>query len=67
MNNFKDQSVTCPHCGYSIRMTLDASAGSQDFYDDCPSCCNAIHLHLTVNEAQRSIQLFVDADDEQIF
>ncbi len=67
MNNFKDQNIECPHCGHSIRMTLDASAGSQEFYDDCPACCNAIHLTLNINEAQKTIQLFVDADDEQIF
>ncbi|WP_413111478.1 CPXCG motif-containing cysteine-rich protein [Thaumasiovibrio sp. DFM-14] len=67
MNNFKNQNIICPHCGHMIKMTLDVSAGSQDFYDDCPACCNAIHLQLNIDEASQSIQLFVDADDEQIF
>ncbi|EED26077.1 conserved hypothetical protein [Vibrio sp. 16] len=46
---------------------MDASNGSQNFYDDCPACCHAIHLNMMVNEQMDSIELFVDADDEQIF
>lgn len=34
MRNFTEKSVTCPHCGHGIRLTLDASNGSQEFYDD---------------------------------
>ncbi|HDL9481753.1 TPA: CPXCG motif-containing cysteine-rich protein [Vibrio cholerae] len=67
MRNFTEKSVTCPHCGHAIRLTLDASNGSQDFYDDCPACCHAIHLNMTVDELHDTIELYVDADDEQIF
>ncbi|NAW56933.1 CPXCG motif-containing cysteine-rich protein, partial [Vibrio sp. V36_P2S2PM302] len=65
--NYTERTVRCPHCGHSIGITLDASNGSQDFYDDCPACCNAIHLSMTVNEVTDSVDLYVDADDEQIF
>lgn len=67
MRNFTEKSVLCPHCGHSIRLTLDASNGSQEFYDDCPACCHAIHLNMTVDELQDTVELYVDADDEQIF
>nr|WP_086938655.1 CPXCG motif-containing cysteine-rich protein [Thaumasiovibrio occultus] len=67
MSNFTHQTITCPHCGQHIRMALDASAGDQEFYDDCPACCSPIHLQLTVDEVHRTIQVQVDADDEQIF
>lgn len=46
MRNFTEKSVVCPHCGHGIRLTLDASNGSQEFYDDCPACCHAIHLNM---------------------
>ena len=59
--------VTCPHCGHAIGITLDATNGSQNFYDDCPACCNAIHLSMMVNEQLDEIELSIDADDEQIF
>ncbi|NIY81349.1 CPXCG motif-containing cysteine-rich protein [Vibrio hepatarius] len=67
MRNYTEKFVTCPHCGHSISITLDASNGDQEFYDDCPACCNAIHLNMMVNEQLDTIELFVDADDEQIF
>jgi transcription elongation factor Elf1 len=67
MKNYTERMVNCPHCGHSIRITLDASNGSQEFYDDCPACCHAIHLNMMVDERLDKIELFVDADDEQIF
>lgn len=31
----------CPHCGESIQIVVDASAGAeQDYVEDCPVCCN---------------------------
>ena len=67
MNNYTEKHVSCPHCGHSIGITLDASNGSQDFYDDCPACCNAIHLDMQVDEVRDRINLSIDADDEQVF
>ncbi|KJY81533.1 molybdopterin-guanine dinucleotide biosynthesis protein A [Vibrio galatheae] len=67
MRKYTEKMVSCPHCGHSISLTLDASNGSQNFYDDCPACCHAIHLSMTVNEQMDKIDLLIDADDEQIF
>ena len=49
MQKYTEKHVSCPHCGHGINITLDASNGSQDFYDDCPACCNAIHLDMQVD------------------
>lgn len=67
MRNYSEHAVSCPHCGHKIHITLDASAGSQEFYDDCPACCHALHLNMQVDDQHKTIHLFVDADDEQIF
>lgn len=67
MKTLSNQSIICPHCGQTIRVTLDTSNGSQDFYDDCPACCHSIHLNMYVNEQHDCIDLSIDADDEQIF
>ncbi|NOH96355.1 CPXCG motif-containing cysteine-rich protein [Vibrio sp. 99-70-13A1] len=67
MHNYTEKRVNCPHCGHSIGITLDASNGSQDFYDDCPACCRAIHLDMQVDELNDRINLTIDADDEQVF
>ena len=32
--------ITCPHCGESIEIVLDAGSGSrQDYVEDCEVCC----------------------------
>lgn len=67
MRKYTEKRVTCPHCGHAIDITLDATNGSQNFYDDCPACCNAIHLSMMVNEQLDEIEFSIDADDEQIF
>jgi len=67
MKEFTEKTIVCPHCGHSVRIELDASNGSQEFYDDCPACCNTMHLNMMVDDLQDTIELTVDADDEQIF
>ncbi|MFA0193683.1 CPXCG motif-containing cysteine-rich protein [Vibrio artabrorum] len=67
MHKYTEKHVSCPHCGHGISITLDASNGSQDFYDDCPACCHAIHLDMQVDEVRNRINLSIDADDEQVF
>ncbi|MCD9528954.1 CPXCG motif-containing cysteine-rich protein [Photobacterium carnosum] len=67
MHKYSNQNVSCPHCGHIIKIPLDASAGSQEFYDDCSICYHPIHLTMEVDELHKTINLFVDADDEQIF
>lgn len=67
MHKYTEKHVSCPHCGHAINITLDASNGSQEFYDDCPVCCNPIHLDMQVDEIREKISLSIDADDGQVF
>lgn len=67
MKTISRKFYSCPHCGHSIEVTLDTSQGSQEFYDDCPACCQTIHLTMQLDELHDEIQLSVDADDEQYF
>jgi Cysteine-rich CPXCG len=35
-----DAWITCPHCGESIEIALDAGSGSrQEYVEDCEVCC----------------------------
>ncbi|MGB5856665.1 MAG: CPXCG motif-containing cysteine-rich protein [Oceanisphaera sp.] len=67
MRDFFEKSIQCPHCGHRISITVDASAGSQDYVEDCSACCNPMHLKVIRNEMTDQVELSVDADDEQIF
>ena len=63
----KFKPLPAPICGHHIHVALDTTNGDQDYFEDCPACCNAIHMKMHIDEAQRKVQLSVDSDDEQVF
>lgn len=67
MIQYAYKRIACPHCGHSTQVELDASLGDQEFFEDCLVCCNPIHLRLHRDELFDRLQLFVDADNEQLF
>lgn len=41
----------CPHCGESIQVVVDPSAGDeQEYIEDCPVCCNPNLLRIAFDE-----------------
>jgi hypothetical protein len=38
---------SCPYCGEAITFVIDASAGEQDYVEDCQVCCRPIVLSVT--------------------
>lgn len=62
-----NRTISCPHCGHHVHFQFDMSNGDQDYYEDCPACCNAIHLNMHLNELKQKVELSVDADDEQYY
>ncbi len=67
MNMLSERYIQCPQCGHWIPITLDASNGDQEFYEECPACCNAIHINMQLNQIRDKLDITIDADDEQIF
>ena len=59
--------IKCPHCAHHLFISLDTTAGDQDYYEACDACCNDVHLNMHIDEYQQKIQLTVDSDDEQIY
>ena len=42
-----ESDYTCPHCGETIVVPVDPSAGTEQSYvEDCPVCCSPIILHV---------------------
>ncbi len=62
-----EKRIRCPHCGHHLHVTIDSSAGDQNYYDECPACCMEIHYTLHIDEYHQKIHLGVDSDDEQVF
>ncbi len=46
------ESVTihCPYCGEGYETTVDLSAGSQSYIEDCAVCCRPIEIVLRVDD-----------------
>lgn len=40
------RTVQCPYCGESFETTVDLSAGSTSYIEDCQVCCQPIELSL---------------------
>ncbi len=61
------KTIICPFCGHPTHITLDVSGDDQDDVEDCSNCCNPIHIVMHKDEANRTVQVFVDADNEQYY
>ena len=44
-----ERSVSCPFCGERIDITVDLSAGGQEYTEDCQVCCRPILLDIMVD------------------
>lgn len=55
-------SVTCPYCGETVELAVDASAGSADYVEDCPVCCRPMQVRVEVEG--ESLDVRVKTGDE---
>ncbi|WNO60659.1 CPXCG motif-containing cysteine-rich protein [Rheinheimera sp. MMS21-TC3] len=62
-----NRNIDCPFCGYPMQLTIEVTDDDQDYVEDCSNCCNPIHIRVHKDEQHRSIQVFIDADDEQYY
>ena len=47
----------CPYCGEPIELVIDASAGSQEYIEDCFVCCRPITVSVSVDDEFVSINV----------
>ena len=57
------QDVECPYCGEVISLSLDSSAGSQRYIEDCHVCCRPITVMLGV-DADGDASVHVQSQDD---
>ncbi|MCG9696633.1 CPXCG motif-containing cysteine-rich protein [Shewanella sp. Isolate11] len=62
-----DKVISCPHCGHHQHINIDTSSGDQEYYDDCQICCNPIHMRMHIDPQHHKVELYIDADDEQVY
>ena len=42
--------IDCPYCGERIEILLDASAGDQNYIEDCQVCCRPITVRVSIDD-----------------
>jgi hypothetical protein len=42
--------LSCPYCGETIEVLIDASSGDQQYIEDCQVCCRPISMGVHVDE-----------------
>lgn len=48
MDPLASVQVDCPYCGASLEITVDVSAGRQEYIEDCQGCCKPMQLRVRV-------------------
>lgn len=56
--------IDCPYCGARFITTADASAGDQDYVEDCQICCRPIEFALRTDPEGHLLGVEVRRDDE---
>ncbi|MDB5974234.1 MAG: CPXCG motif-containing cysteine-rich protein [Nevskiales bacterium] len=56
--------VTCPACWESIELTVDLSAGSQTYTEDCSVCCRPMTVHLAVADNGEEYTVEVEPESD---
>jgi hypothetical protein len=58
------ETITCPCCWETIEITLDLSAGSQQYVEDCSVCCRPMVIAIqTDGEALSSIEVTAESGE----
>jgi hypothetical protein len=46
--------LSCPYCLEQIEITVDATAGSQEYTEDCEVCCNPIVFRIDIRDGGKT-------------
>jgi transcription elongation factor Elf1 len=57
-------TIHCPYCGESYETTVDLSAGSQRYVEDCAVCCRPIEIALKVGDDGELIDVSTRTDSD---
>lgn len=55
--------IDCPYCGETIEILIDASAGDQEYIEDCQVCCKPINISVRF-DAEGEVSVTARSDNE---
>ena len=57
-------TIRCPYCGEAFAANVDASAGNQEYIEDCYVCCRPIVFHISADADGNLTGVEARRDDE---
>ena len=60
----EEAKVTCPACWEEIELSIDLSAGSQTYSEDCSVCCRPMTVRVWVDDDGEEHTVDVEAENE---
>lgn len=54
--------IHCPYCGEGFETSVDCSAGSQAYVEDCAVCCRPIEIRVRIGGNGELIDLATATD-----
>lgn len=64
MDLLENHDTYCPYCGEQIATSVDCSAGSHDYIEDCTVCCRPIEFRAEIDGDGQLLGLTARRDDE---
>ena len=52
MSLIQEEHIDCPWCGEPFSITIDTSAGSHEYIEDCTVCCRPILMVIECEPGQ---------------
>ncbi len=56
--------IDCPYCGQAFELSIDCSAGGQQYVEDCPVCCQPADISTEVDTDGTLISVSARRGDE---
>ena len=63
MEQLEEKTISCPYCGESIGVLIDAQDSGQEYIEDCQVCCRPIIFNV-LSDFEGGLSLMVRAEDE---
>ncbi|MDQ2972593.1 MAG: CPXCG motif-containing cysteine-rich protein [Rhodanobacteraceae bacterium] len=57
-------AIACPYCGESFETSVDTSAGSTTYVEDCTVCCKPINVRLSIDDDGTLLDVQTKTDSE---
>jgi len=62
MNSLFEKNISCPYCGETYGVLIDASQGDHEYIEDCYVCCRPIVFKVILADDEPFVEVF--SEDE---